>query len=138
MRLGEEQCRVRLGASRVARLGTLDPDGGPHLVPITFVLEGDDLFFAIDHKPKTTTQLARLRNLRHDPRVTVLADHYADDWEQLWWVRTGGVGREVHGSGRDDAVERLTTKYPQYREVRPDGPVVGVRITRWSGWSARA
>ena len=136
MQLGEAECRTRFAAERVARLGTLGPDGGPHLVPITFALVADQLVFAIDHKPKTTPQLARLRNLRRDPRVTVLADHYADDWSTLWWVRIDGLATEVTGSERERAVEELVVRYRQYRETRPDGPVVSVRITRLQGWSA--
>jgi nitroimidazol reductase NimA-like FMN-containing flavoprotein (pyridoxamine 5'-phosphate oxidase superfamily) len=30
----------------VARLATIDPDGRPHLVPITFALDGDTLYSA--------------------------------------------------------------------------------------------
>jgi PPOX class probable F420-dependent enzyme len=135
MQFGDDECRARLAAAPVARLGTLGPDGAPHLVPITFALEADELVFAIDHKPKTTTELARLRNLRRDPRVTVLADQYRDDWSELWWVRVDGVARELEGASRDHAVENLVARYAQYRDTRPDGPVVGIRITRWTGWS---
>ncbi len=138
MQLDEGECRARLGAVPVARLATLSPDGAPHLVPITFALEADELVFAIDHKPKTTTDLARLRNLRRDPRVTVLGDHYTDNWSELWWVRADGFARELDGAGRDRAVEKLVAEYEQYREVRPDGPVVGIRIARWTGWSGSA
>ncbi|MGZ8733917.1 MAG: TIGR03668 family PPOX class F420-dependent oxidoreductase [Acidimicrobiia bacterium] len=136
MRSSEEVCRARLGAAAVARLATVTPDGAPHLVPITFALRDDELWFAIDHKPKSTTDLARVRNLRHEPRAAILADEYDDDWRGLWWVRGDGIGRELPAEERGPALDALAAKYPQYRELRPEGPVVAVRITRWTGWAA--
>lgn len=102
-----------------------------------FALEGDHLFTAVDHKPKTTTRLQRLANLAADPRVSVLVEHYADDWEQLWWVRIDGrahiLGPEESTAG---PLDLLAARYPQYREQRPTGPVVVVSIERWMGWAA--
>ena len=73
------------GAARVARLATVSATGQPHLVPVTFAVDGDMIYTAVDHKPKTTTRLRRLANIAANPQVTLLADHYADDWDQLWW-----------------------------------------------------
>jgi PPOX class probable F420-dependent enzyme len=136
MRLPDNDCRTRLDGARVARLATVTPDGAPHLVPITYARRGEHLFFAIDHKPKSTTDLARLRNLRHEPRVAVLVDEYADDWTRLWWVRADGIAGELAAGERDPALDALAAKYPQYRDIRAEGSVVAVRITRWTGWSA--
>ena len=136
MRLVEQECRRRLGGTSVARLATVTPSGAPHLVPVTFVLLGDELCFAVDHKPKSTSDLARLLNLRHEPRVALLADDYDDDWSRLWWVRADGTARELPTAEREPALDRLAAKYPQYHEVRPQGAVVAVRIVRWSGWAA--
>jgi PPOX class probable F420-dependent enzyme len=135
MRLRDEDCRTRFELVPVARLATVSQNAAPHLVPITFALRGDELCFAIDHKPKATTDLARLRNLRHEPRVAVLADEYDDDWARLWWVRADGVARELPVAEQGPALDALAAKYAQYREVRPQGPVVGVQITRWTGWA---
>jgi PPOX class probable F420-dependent enzyme len=139
--LTDDDCRVRLTQESVARLATVSPTGAPHLVPITFVVRVDDrlgaeLCFAVDHKPKSTTELARLRNLRHEPRVAILVDAYDDDWSRLWWVRADGVARELPVDDRASALDALVAKYSQYREERPAGPVVAVQITRWTGWSA--
>ncbi len=136
MRLPDDAGRSRLTAAPVARLATVTSAGAPHLVPITFVLLGDELCFAVDHKPKSTTDLARLRNLRHEPRVAVLADEYDDDWARLWWVRVDGVARELPAGERQPALDALAAKYPQYRDERPRGAVVVVRIVRWTGWAA--
>lgn len=140
MQLDDDACRARLGPVPVARLATVAPNGAPHLVPITFALRGDagrggELCFAIDHKPKSTTDLARLRNLRHEPRVAVLGDGYDDDWSRLWWVRLDGVAREIPGDEREPVLDDLARKYPQYRDRRPEGTVVAVEVVRWSGWS---
>ena len=69
------------------------------LVPITFaVVDDDSIVTAVDHKPKRTTRLQRLENIRKNPSVTVLVDHYDDDWSTLWWVRARGTPRSSTSS----------------------------------------
>jgi PPOX class probable F420-dependent enzyme len=126
----------RFDAARVARLATAGPDG-PHLVPIAFAVAGGVIYHAIDHKPKRTTALKRLDNLRADPRCSVLVDAYDEDWEQLWWVRADGVG-SILAPGHSEAVAALGAKYPQYAGRPPLGPVVAIKVSRWSEWSAAA
>ncbi|NRQ35062.1 TIGR03668 family PPOX class F420-dependent oxidoreductase [Nonomuraea sp. NN258] len=133
-----DEARARFGAARVAHLATAGADGMPHVVPVTFAVTGDVVVFAVDHKPKRTTDLRRLRNIRENPRVGFLVDHYDEDWDRLWWARADGVAR-IHqdGSAREAAVAALVGKYPQYQAQAPGGPVVVTTISRWSGWSAR-
>ena len=137
MRMSEDEARRRFAAARVARLATVSAAGRPHLVPIVFVVAGDVVYTAVDRKPKTTTALRRLANIAAQPAVSLLVDEYDDDWDRLWWVRADG---EAHAIDDDtavtDAVERLTARYPVYAEHPPPGPVVGIRVERWSGWSA--
>lgn len=129
----------RVQLARVARLATIDEDGGPNLVPITFAMLGDVLYSAVDHKPKTTTRLKRLENIERDRRVSVIVDQYADDWARLWWVRMDGLARLLHeGSVFEQGLGTLTHKYEQYRETPPTGPVIAVNVSRWSGWAASA
>ena len=129
--------RRRVTGAPVARLATVTPDGRPHVVPITFGLDGDTVVTAVDHKPKTTTALQRLRNIEARPVASVLVDHYEDDWSRLWWVRGDGTARIVaEGTVRDRAVELLTGKYPPYRERPPAGPVIVVTVDRWATWSS--
>ena len=90
--LDPDECRRRFASAERVVLATIGADGAPHLVPVTFALlkadhGGDVIVVAVDHKPKRTTELQRLRNIRREPRVSFLADHYSQDWEQLWWVR---------------------------------------------------
>jgi PPOX class probable F420-dependent enzyme len=130
------EARHRLAAARVARLATVGRGGRPHLVPVTFALWEDTIAIAVDHKPKRTTELERLRNVRADPRVAVLADHYEEDWSRLWWVRADGLARVVgEGPERTEAVRRLCAKYPQYRGREPAGPVILIRVTSVRGWA---
>jgi PPOX class probable F420-dependent enzyme len=134
--LPEGEARTRLATVPVVRLATADEEGRPHLVTTTFAIDGDQLYGAIDHKPKQSRDLRRLRNIRANPQVAVLADHYEDDWERLWWVRVDGRARII-----DDPAEMagpirlLVERYEQYRANPPEGPVIAIAIARWSGWS---
>ena len=127
----------RLTEARVARLATIDPDGRPHLVPIVFAVDGDTLFSAVDRKPKRSRTLRRIENARVRPDVTILVDHYDEDWSRLWWLRLRGRARVLdEGDERDHALALLAEKYPQYRAEPPDGPVLAVDVTEIRAWEA--
>jgi PPOX class probable F420-dependent enzyme len=139
VRLSEEESRARLTAARIARLATTGTDGQPHLVPVTFAVDGDLIYTAVDHKPKTTANLRRLRNIRENPRVALLADHYAEDWGALWWVRVdGSASIAENDQAIGHAIDVLAGRYEQYRHSRPTGPVIVIQVVRWTGWSAAA
>ncbi len=124
-------------AAPVARLATVGPDGCPHLVPVVFAVAGDVVYTAVDGKPKVSLRLRRLANIAARPQVSLLVDHYDDDWSRLWWVRADGVAT-VHDDGPAAAagLSLLRAKYPQYQSVSLDGPVIAVRVDRWADWSA--
>ena len=132
----DDDARRQFGDARVARLATTDADGRPHLVPIVFVLVGDLVWSAVDGKPKTTRALKRLANITAHPHVSLLVDHYDDDWTQLWWVRADGTAQvvEVGAPGTEAALDALAAKYPQYVASPPPGPLLRVAVTRWSAW----
>ena len=91
----------------------------------------------MDAKPKRTAELKRHENVRRNPRVAVLVDHYEDEWSRLWWVRLDGRGRVVEDAReRARALDLLGEKYEQYRAEPPAGPVLGVEIARLSGWAS--
>ena len=128
---------ARLAAAQVARLATIDPDGRPHLVPIVFALAGDTLYSAVDRKPKRSQRLRRIENARARPDVTILVDHYEDDWSRLWWIRLRGRARVLDdGPERERALALLAEKYPQYRAEPPEGPVLAVDVTEVREWRA--
>jgi PPOX class probable F420-dependent enzyme len=127
----------RLTAARVARLATTDPDGRPHLVPIVFALDGDTLYSAVDRKPKRSQRLRRIENARARPDVTILVDHYEEDWSRLWWLRLRGRARILDdGDERERALTLLGAKYPQYQTEAPDGPVLAVDLTETYEWTS--
>jgi PPOX class probable F420-dependent enzyme len=131
------EMRRLVEAARVARLATGGADGRPHIVPICYALDDGTLYFAVDAKPKRTTNLKRLRNIDANPAVSVLVDHYDDNWDALWWVRLDGRARVVtEGVEFEKALHLLVDRYPQYRIARPAGPLVAISIDGMSGWSA--
>jgi PPOX class probable F420-dependent enzyme len=139
VKLNEAEARERLAAARVARLATTGENRQPHLVPVTFAIDGHQIYIAIDHKPKTTANLRRLRNIRENPRVALLADHYEEDWNQLWWVRADGHASILEdGRPRERSLDILAAKYEQYRQIRPAGPVIVIDTDRWTGWASEA
>jgi len=132
-----EEARERFAAARVAVLATIGPSG-PHLVPVVFAVNGDRLHLALDTKPKRGDELARVTNLRADPRCALLVHGYDEDWAQLWWARADGHARIVdHGSDWDRTLTLLQDRYPQYASgISIIGPAIVIDVERWSGWSA--
>ncbi|RCW46810.1 PPOX class probable F420-dependent enzyme [Halopolyspora algeriensis] len=131
-----DQARREFSRARVARLATASERAQPHLVPVTFVVTGDLITTAVDHKPKHTTALKRLRNITENPEVTLLVDHYEDDWSRLWWVRADGTASLTGATERPELVAALATKYGQYQQHRPSSTLIVVRVHRWTGWAA--
>ena len=90
MSMDAAAARALFATAPVARLATVGADRRPHVVPITFALDGDTLYTAVDHKPKRTTRLRRLENLAANPRVASSPTTTTSDWSALWWVRADG------------------------------------------------
>jgi PPOX class probable F420-dependent enzyme len=141
--VGEFDPKVRFTQSPVARLATITQDGIPHLVPVVFAVDDDPrgdrdvVYTAVDAKPKTTQRLRRLANIESNPQVSLLVDHYADDWTRLWWVRADGFAA-IHSDGEPmrAGYRLLRAKYPQYQSVPLNGPVIAVTVHRWNSWHA--
>jgi PPOX class probable F420-dependent enzyme len=130
------EARARFIAARVARLATADAAGRPHLVPIAFAVDGDTVYSVVDAKPKRTKALRRLANVRENPAVSLLVDHWdEDDWGELWWARADGTGRVLRPEEPEArrAVDLLRQRYPRQRAT---GEVLAIAVDRWSGWTA--
>ena len=120
---------------------------GPHAVPIVFARAADALWSPIDGKPKRGGELARLRNIRRDPRVALLFANYDADWSRLWWLRADGAAQirtaaqPIAGAEEASAVAALRRKYPQYEHVAllgPDAQLLRIAVTARVGWCASA
>jgi PPOX class probable F420-dependent enzyme len=137
MRLDAATARERFVRSGVLRLATVGSHGQPHLVPCTFAVDdAGRIVIGIDNKPKASVNVRRLANIAENPRVSLLADHYSDDWEQLWWARADGVAT-IERAGAEHAAhwQLLRVRYPQYKGQILGGPVIVVQVTKWSGWA---
>ncbi len=112
------------------------------MVPVCFVLVGETIYQAIDAKPKSVkpAQLRRVKNIRANPSVALLIDHYVDDWRKLWYVLLRGKARIVDpGPEQQRAVAALRKKYPQYRTSVPlkaDALVIAMDVQRLRHWQA--
>ncbi|MGE2837186.1 TIGR03668 family PPOX class F420-dependent oxidoreductase [Mycobacterium sp. SMC-4] len=129
---------ARFGDEPVAMLATVRPDGTPHVVPVVFALtdgENPVVYTAVDGKPKSGRRLQRLANIDHHPAVSLLVSQYDDDWSRLWWVRADGIAQIHDGDAEaETGLTALRAKYPQYRSVGLEGPVIAVQVTRWASW----
>jgi PPOX class probable F420-dependent enzyme len=139
--MDRDDALARLRSARVGRMATVTPEHRPHVVPFVFVLverdSGTVAYWAVDRKPKRSTDIKRLRNIEANPAVELVVDGYDEDWGALWWVRCAGTARVVTDVAEQrDALRELEEKYPQYRGDPPDGPVVAIDIEAVHGWAA--
>jgi PPOX class probable F420-dependent enzyme len=125
-----------LEGARVARLGFLDDEGAPRVLPVTFAVAEGRIWSAIDRKPKRTEEPARLRFLRRDPRAALTVDRYSDDWDQLAWVQVLGSVSILRVDKGTAGLEALRAKYEQYRTEAPPGPLMVLRPVRYLWWRA--
>lgn len=100
------------------------------------MLDDGTIVSAIDGKPKSTVALRRLDNIAAHPAVSMIVDHYDDDWTQLWWVRVDGEATvSTGGALHRAAIDALADKYTHYRDDRPAGALITVTPTTWRSWS---
>lgn len=137
-----------LKSARRATLATIAPDGRPRLVPACFALPSDPtteritLYVPLDEKPKRSADpgaLARVRDIARDPRVTVLVDHWSEDWSELAWLRLEGTASlvEPRAAGHAVGVSALRRRYPQYRDHALESrPLIRIDVERMVAWSA--
>ena len=122
--------------SPVARLGLLDTEDRPRVLPITYALHDGALWSAIDHKPKRAVEPARIRYLRRRPEAALTVDRYSDDWEQLAWVQALGSVDVIPCAEAPGAVAALAEKYPPYLAEPPPGPLLCLAPERLLCWRA--
>ena len=127
-----------LRETRVARLGTADAAGRPLVVPVCYAYDGRHLYSAVDAKPKRTRQLRRLRNIAANPRVSLVVDHYDEDWARLAYVIVEVPAKVLHdGPEFTQGIDLLLAKYAQYRTMgldRTAGALIKIRVERVLAW----
>ena len=125
---------------RVARLATADSSGAPHVVPICFVYDGGNFYSVLDQKPKRTPveRLKRVRNIVSNPRVSLVLDHYDEDWSRLWYGLVTGTALLIRsGPEHGRAIALLKHKYAQYEDMMIDAsPVIRIIPERTTWWGS--
>jgi PPOX class probable F420-dependent enzyme len=128
-----------LRSARTGHLATADAKGRPLVVPVCFVFDGQAIYSVLDAKPKTTPlrQLRRVKNILANPQVSLVVDHYEEDWDKLQYILVSGDA-ELLESGEEWAlaIAMLREKYPQYQAMDLDqNPVIKITPVRYSPWS---
>lgn len=136
----EPEERAFVECSRVGSLATADADGRPHAVPICYAVLGESdprIVSAVDEKPKSTRELRRVRDVRENPRVTLLVHRYDADWSRLGWVQVRGRAAVLEPDDPDhaDAVAALEAKYDQYSDHDlATRPALAIDVGRTLSW----
>ena len=129
--------RAFLDHVRVGHLATADATGAPHLVPVCFAVDANNLYVTVDEKPKRQDRpLKRVRNILENPRAVFIADRWDEDWRRLGWVMLRGRAEILDGGAEHDCAQALlVARYPQYRAMNlADLPVIALRIARAASW----
>lgn len=134
-----------LRSARAAHLATADANGQPHVIPVCYAFDGEVIYSVLDAKPKSTPlrNLRRVRNILANPQVSLVVDHYEEDWKQLQYVLVTGEASLLESgpeSGEEwaRAVALLREKYHQYQEMDlDDSPVIKITPKRFSPWSSQ-
>jgi nitroimidazol reductase NimA-like FMN-containing flavoprotein (pyridoxamine 5'-phosphate oxidase superfamily) len=122
-----------LRARGVARLATVGSGGTPHNVPVCPLVDGGKFYFASE------TNGRKVKNLRANPRATIVFDVYRDSWKGLRGLMLVCAARIVDGSEFKRIRRKLYKQYPKYESAAPIEPAdsVIVELTPRSkfGWA---
>ncbi len=124
---------------RVARLGTADAQGTPHLVPVCYAFDGQCFYTPLDEKPKhvSSKKLRRVRNIEARHEASLLIDQYKDDWSQLGYVLVHGHAEllDPKDEAHAHAIKLLRMRYVQYRTMALEKyPVIAITPDRVTSW----
>lgn len=127
-----------LAVAPSGHLATADASGAPHVIPVCYAFDGRNLFSVLDQKPKSAEliRLRRVRNIQANPQVSLVVDHYEEDWSRLGYILVLGKAELLlEGEEHDGAVRMLREKYSQYRamdlEANPVIKIVPHRVVCW-------
>lgn len=117
-----------LRAHEVCRLATASKDAEPHVVPVIYALDGEEVVVAVDYGTK------KLKNLKENARVALVVDEYHPN-------------RAVMVEGACEILERgkeylrllkiLFDRFEYYRENpwgEGESPILKIRPTKAVSW----
>ena len=129
-----------LRSARIGHLATADAKGQPHVIPVCYVFDCEVIYSVLDAKPKSTPlrQLRRVRNILANPKVSLVVDHYEEDWSRLQYLMVlGDAGLLETGEEWARAIAMLREKYPQYQAMDLDqSPVIKITPAKFVPWSS--
>ncbi|WP_030784728.1 PPOX class F420-dependent oxidoreductase [Streptomyces sp. NRRL S-920] len=120
-----DQLKALLDAPSFITVATIQPDGSPQLSPVWVKRDGEDVLFS------TTIGRRKEKNLRRDPRVTVLLQPFDAPYTYAEIRGTAQMTTE----GGQELIDELSLKYTgkKYAEFNPaakdDAPRVVVRVS---------
>ncbi len=99
-------------------LATSGKDNMPRVVPVCFAYTNRAIYIPVDKKPKTKAELARVRDIRQNPRVSFVVDYYSNDWARLSYMLVFAKASIVEkGKEFEEASHLILKRYPQYRRI---------------------
>lgn len=116
----------------VGRFATTSSKGALHVVPVCYVFDDGNIYFATDYGAK------KARNLRENKKVSIIIDQYFEDWSKLKGILIEGEA-EVLEKGPEFAESRdlLHKKFPQYKALpikEGECLIVKIKPLRLSRW----
>ena len=72
----DDKTRAFVGNHRIAHLATASLNARPVVVPVCYAFDGENIYSALDEKPKSTgvRSLKRVRNIESNPHVSLVID----------------------------------------------------------------
>jgi PPOX class probable F420-dependent enzyme len=126
--------------ARVARLGTVDGNNQPYVIPVVFVFDGAYFFIPLDRKTKTVTpgDLRRVKNIEKNAKVALIIDQYSEAWEKLWFImimgQAGIIKKKDQVALLKEIHKMLITKYPQYRSLGMGESCIKIQPLKVTSW----
>jgi len=119
---------------RIGHMATAGHSGKPHIVPVCFAADRQNIYTPIDEKPKSGRLLRRVQNILENSDAAFLVDYYDEDWSQLGWLRIDGAAELLSdGAERDHADDLLRDRYKQYQSMDLSA-IIAIRILHVRRW----
>ena len=126
--------------SRLGHLATCNLSLMPHVVPICYVFHEGAIYSSVDEKPKRTKPacLRRIINIKENPNVCLVIDHYEENWRRLRFLIVQGRAKLLQsGKEYQQAIIQLRKKYPQYRFMNlQTRPIIKIFPTKLRAWKS--